>query len=155
MKIFQLKSMSNAIKCIDQRFAFKNSGFSCLALICSQNIWFSPEKALENSWFCSQNLWLSPGIALEWLMVCSPGQGLELARRLELCSLTALTNVLWSFYLLTNPSITVWSFELFIGQLKLLKLRLTISMLKLHLGPLQVMFWIHDISKLPCKKWNK
>ena len=25
--------MSNAIKCIDQRFAFKNSGISCLALI--------------------------------------------------------------------------------------------------------------------------
>ena len=25
--------MSNAIRCIDQRFAFKNSGISCLALI--------------------------------------------------------------------------------------------------------------------------
>ena len=33
VKIFQLKSMSNAIRCIDQRFAFKNSGISCLALI--------------------------------------------------------------------------------------------------------------------------
>ena len=33
MKTFQLQSMSNAIKCIDQRFAFKNSGISCLALI--------------------------------------------------------------------------------------------------------------------------
>ena len=26
VKIFQLQSMSNAIRCIDQRFAFKNSG---------------------------------------------------------------------------------------------------------------------------------
>ena len=33
VKIFQLKSMSNAIRCINQRFAFKNSGISCLALI--------------------------------------------------------------------------------------------------------------------------
>ena len=33
VKIFQLQSMSNAIRCIDQRFAFKNSGISCLALI--------------------------------------------------------------------------------------------------------------------------
>ena len=33
LKIFQLQSMSNAKRCIDQRFAFKNSGVSCLALI--------------------------------------------------------------------------------------------------------------------------
>ena len=33
VKIFQLQSMSNAIRCIDQRFAFKNSRISCLALI--------------------------------------------------------------------------------------------------------------------------
>ena len=33
MKIFQLKSMSNAIRWIDQRFTFKTSGISCLALI--------------------------------------------------------------------------------------------------------------------------
>ena len=33
VKIFQLQSMSNAIKCIDQRFAFKNFAISCLALI--------------------------------------------------------------------------------------------------------------------------
>ena len=32
-KIFQLQSMSNAIRCINQRFAFKNSRISCLALI--------------------------------------------------------------------------------------------------------------------------
>ena len=30
-------SMSNAIRCIDQRFAFKNSGISCLALIFNLN----------------------------------------------------------------------------------------------------------------------
>ena len=33
VKIFQLQSMSNAIRCIDQRFAFKNSRISFLALI--------------------------------------------------------------------------------------------------------------------------
>ena len=33
VKIFQLQSMSNAIRYINQRFAFMNSGFSCLALI--------------------------------------------------------------------------------------------------------------------------
>ena len=33
VKIFQLQSMSNTIRCIDQRFAFKNSGTACLALI--------------------------------------------------------------------------------------------------------------------------
>ena len=33
VKIFQPQSMSNAIRCIDQRFAFKNLGISCLALI--------------------------------------------------------------------------------------------------------------------------
>ena len=33
VKIFQLQSMSNAIRGIDQRFSFKNSGISCLALI--------------------------------------------------------------------------------------------------------------------------
>ena len=33
VKIFQLQSMSNAVRCIDQRFAFKNSGISCRALI--------------------------------------------------------------------------------------------------------------------------
>ena len=31
------KSMSNAIRCIDQRFAFKNSSISCLALIFNLN----------------------------------------------------------------------------------------------------------------------
>ena len=33
VKIFRLQSMSNAIRCINQRFAFKSSGISCLALI--------------------------------------------------------------------------------------------------------------------------
>ena len=33
VKIFQLQSMTSAIKCIDQRFAFKNSGIACLTLI--------------------------------------------------------------------------------------------------------------------------
>ena len=33
VKIFQLQSMLNAIRCIDQRSAFKNSRISCLALI--------------------------------------------------------------------------------------------------------------------------
>ena len=33
LKIYQLQSMLNAIRCIDQRFVFKNSGISCLALI--------------------------------------------------------------------------------------------------------------------------
>ena len=33
MKILQLQSMSNAMRCIDQRFAFKNSVISFLALI--------------------------------------------------------------------------------------------------------------------------
>ena len=40
-EIFQLQrvqSMSNAIRCIDQRFAFKNSGISCLALIFNLSI---------------------------------------------------------------------------------------------------------------------
>ena len=37
VKIFQLQSMSNAIRCIDQRFAFKNSRISCLALIFNLN----------------------------------------------------------------------------------------------------------------------
>ena len=32
-EIFQFQSMSNAISCIDQRFAFMNSRISCLALI--------------------------------------------------------------------------------------------------------------------------
>ena len=32
VKIFQLQSMSNVKRCIDQRFAFNNSGISCLAL---------------------------------------------------------------------------------------------------------------------------
>ena len=32
-KIFQLQSMLNVIRCIYQRFAFKNSRISCLALI--------------------------------------------------------------------------------------------------------------------------
>ena len=36
-EIFQLQSMLNVIKCIDQRFAFKNSGISCLALIFNLN----------------------------------------------------------------------------------------------------------------------
>ena len=33
MKLFQLQSMPNAIGCMDQRFAIKNSCRSCLALI--------------------------------------------------------------------------------------------------------------------------
>ena len=33
VKIFQLQSMSNEITCINQRFAVKKSGISCLALI--------------------------------------------------------------------------------------------------------------------------
>ena len=33
VKIFQLQSMSNAIRCIDQWFAFKNYRISCLFLI--------------------------------------------------------------------------------------------------------------------------
>ena len=33
VKKFQLQSMSNTIRCIDHRFAFKNSGIACLALI--------------------------------------------------------------------------------------------------------------------------
>ena len=33
VKVFQLQSMLNATKCMDQRFAFKNSRISCLALI--------------------------------------------------------------------------------------------------------------------------
>ena len=33
VKIFLLQSLSNAITCIDQRFADKDSGISCLALI--------------------------------------------------------------------------------------------------------------------------
>ena len=33
VKTFQLQSMLNAIGCINQRFAFKNSRISCLALI--------------------------------------------------------------------------------------------------------------------------
>ena len=39
-KIFLLQSMSNAIRCIDKRFAFKNSGISCLAwAIQEQQCW--------------------------------------------------------------------------------------------------------------------
>ena len=37
VKIFQLQYMSNAIRCIDQRFAFKNSRISCLASIFNLN----------------------------------------------------------------------------------------------------------------------
>ena len=37
LKIFPLQSMWNAIRCIDQRFAFKNSGISCLAMIFNLN----------------------------------------------------------------------------------------------------------------------
>ena len=37
VKIFQLQSMLNAIRSVDQRFAFKNSGTSCLALIFNLN----------------------------------------------------------------------------------------------------------------------
>ena len=37
VKIFQLQSMLNVIRCIDQRFAFKNSRISCLALIFNLN----------------------------------------------------------------------------------------------------------------------
>ena len=37
VKIFQLQSMLNWIRCIDQRFAFKNSRISCLALIFNLN----------------------------------------------------------------------------------------------------------------------
>ena len=37
VKIFQLKSMSNAIGCINQWFVFKNSRISCLALIYNLN----------------------------------------------------------------------------------------------------------------------
>ena len=33
VQIFQLQSMSNAIRCINQSFVFKNFGISCLALI--------------------------------------------------------------------------------------------------------------------------
>ena len=33
VKIFHFQSMLNAIRCIDQRFTFKNSGILCLALI--------------------------------------------------------------------------------------------------------------------------
>ena len=33
VKIFQLQSLLDVIRCIDQRFAFKNSVNSCLALI--------------------------------------------------------------------------------------------------------------------------
>ena len=33
VKIFQLQSMLNAIRCIDQSISFKNSGVVCLALI--------------------------------------------------------------------------------------------------------------------------
>ena len=33
VKIFQLQSMLNALRCINERFAFKNSCISCLALI--------------------------------------------------------------------------------------------------------------------------
>ena len=41
-EIFQLQSMLNVIKCIDQRFAFKNSGISCLALILHlKNLWLN------------------------------------------------------------------------------------------------------------------
>ena len=33
VKKIQLQSMSNAMRCFDHRFVFKNSGFACLALI--------------------------------------------------------------------------------------------------------------------------
>ena len=33
MKIFELQTMSNVTRCIDQQFEFKNSGILCLALI--------------------------------------------------------------------------------------------------------------------------
>ena len=33
VQIFQLQSMLNMIRCINQRFVFKNSDISCLALI--------------------------------------------------------------------------------------------------------------------------
>ena len=36
-KIFPFQSMSNVIRCINQRLEFKNSGISCLALIFNLN----------------------------------------------------------------------------------------------------------------------
>ena len=39
VKIFQLQSMLNEIRCTDQRFAFKNSPISCLALIINLSSW--------------------------------------------------------------------------------------------------------------------
>ena len=55
VKIFQLQSMSNAIRCIDHRFAFKNSGIACLALIFNLNYLRSiipaPKRAVR-IWLC-------------------------------------------------------------------------------------------------------
>ena len=51
VKIFQLQSMSNAVRCIDQRFAFKNSGISCLALIYNLN---NPRTAVMYEKNCLQ-----------------------------------------------------------------------------------------------------
>ena len=45
VKFFQLQSMSNAIRSIDHRFAFKNSGIACLAWIYNS----APQKAVRNS----------------------------------------------------------------------------------------------------------
>ena len=48
VKIFQLQSMSNVIRCRDKRCAFKNSGISCLA-------WYSSWAILERQ-SCTQKI---------------------------------------------------------------------------------------------------
>ena len=70
VKIFQLQSMSNATRSINQRLAFKNSGISCMALIFNLNnprttiLHAKDTSSHEREKFCffqfvDANLWLS------------------------------------------------------------------------------------------------
>ena len=53
VKKFQLQSMSNAIRCINHRFAFKDAGIACLAFIIQPELSeidnSAPKKAVRNS----------------------------------------------------------------------------------------------------------
>ena len=50
VKIFQLQSMLNAIRLIDQRFAFKNSGIACLDIPLEKSKYDSPVKKIVCRW---------------------------------------------------------------------------------------------------------
>ena len=62
VKKFQLQSMSNAITCIDKRFAVKNSGISCLALIFS----LSNLRTILPMAASACKKWVKPGLDIQF-----------------------------------------------------------------------------------------